>query len=108
MQKNYDSCQEDLASLYRQHGSLEQKLINLNEDKRNLEELSSEYSAYDLLMTCCHTNGISYDVIKKRLPLINSEISKILKFRKQILKFWKARFPSFFFGRLPQISRNFR
>jgi DNA repair exonuclease SbcCD nuclease subunit len=78
MQKNYDSCQEDLASLYRQHGSLEQKLINLNEDKRNLEELSSEYSAYDLLMTCCHTNGISYDVIKKRLPLINSEISKIL------------------------------
>ena len=78
MQKNYDNCQEDLASLYRQHGSLEQKLINLNEDKRNLEELSSEYSAYDLLMTCCHTNGISYDVIKKRLPLINSEISKIL------------------------------
>ena len=30
------------------------------------------------MMTCCHTNGISYDVIKKRLPLINAEISKIL------------------------------
>ena len=25
-----------------------------------------------------HSNGISYDIIKKRLPLINEEISKIL------------------------------
>ena len=25
-----------------------------------------------------HSNGISYDIIKKRLPLINSEVSKVL------------------------------
>ena len=29
-------------------------------------------------MKCMHPNGISYDIIKKRLPIINSEISKIL------------------------------
>jgi len=29
-------------------------------------------------MTCYHSNGISYDIIKKRLPLINAEIAKIL------------------------------
>jgi DNA repair exonuclease SbcCD ATPase subunit len=29
-------------------------------------------------MRCMHPNGISYDIIKRRLPLINNEISKIL------------------------------
>ena len=29
-------------------------------------------------MTCMHSNGISYDIIKKKLPVINEEISKIL------------------------------
>ena len=78
IQKDHDDCQEDLTHLYKQHGSLEQKLLTLREEEKTLEELSAEYSAYDLMMTCCHTNGISYDVIKKRLPLINAEISKIL------------------------------
>tara|TARA_A100001011_G_scaffold378734_1_gene443850 strand:+ start:9394 stop:12537 length:3144 start_codon:yes stop_codon:yes gene_type:complete len=78
MQKEHDNCQDDLTTLYKQHGSLEQKLLTLKEQEKTLEELSAEYSAYDLMMTCCHTNGISYDVIKKRLPLINAEISKIL------------------------------
>ena len=29
-------------------------------------------------MTCYHTSGISYEIIKKRLPKINEEIQKIL------------------------------
>ena len=29
-------------------------------------------------MTCCHPNGISYDIIKRKLPLINDEVSKVL------------------------------
>ena len=29
-------------------------------------------------MRCMHTNGISYDIIKKKLPIINDEISKTL------------------------------
>ena len=29
-------------------------------------------------MKCMHSNGISYDIIKKRLPIINEEVSKIL------------------------------
>ena len=42
------------------------------------ESLKTEYAAYDLLSTCCHPNGISYDIIKERLPIINQEIAKIL------------------------------
>ena len=29
-------------------------------------------------MTCCHPNGVSYEIIKNRLPFINEEIAKIL------------------------------
>ena len=29
-------------------------------------------------MVCCHPSGISYEIIKKKLPVINNEIQKIL------------------------------
>ena len=29
-------------------------------------------------MKCMHTSGISYDIIKKKLPVINNEVAKIL------------------------------
>ena len=53
-------------------------LKNLEDDKQELHNLREEFAAYDLFMRCMHSNGISYDVVKKRLPLINEEISKIL------------------------------
>jgi DNA repair exonuclease SbcCD nuclease subunit/ABC-type Na+ transport system ATPase subunit NatA len=77
-QTNLESCLEDTAGLYRQNGSLEEKLNSLNESYETLQQMRSDYSAYDLLMTCYHSNGISYDIIKRRLPLINVEIAKIL------------------------------
>ena len=40
--------------------------------------MQEQYSAYDLFMRCMHANGISYDIIKKRLPIINDEVAKIL------------------------------
>ena len=43
-----------------------------------MSELQEIYSAYDLFMRCMHTSGISYDIIKKKLPVINNEIAKIL------------------------------
>jgi len=71
-------CEEEMLELYKQHGSLEQKKINLQEQKQELSELQEIYSAYDLFMRCMHTSGISYDIIKKKLPVINNEIAKIL------------------------------
>ena len=57
---------------------MEQRLNNLVEQQTNLEDLRAKYTAYDLFMRCMHSNGISYDIIKKRLPIINDEISKVL------------------------------
>ena len=64
--------------LYKRVGSLEQKAENAREQQRELIELQHEYAAYDLFMNCMHPNGIAYDIIKKKIPVINQEIAKIL------------------------------
>ena len=73
-----NECQNQLLQCYKDNGSLEQKLKSLSEKKQNLIDLQEEYSAYDLFMRCMHSNGIAYDIIKKKLPAINDEIGKIL------------------------------
>tara|TARA_R100001594_G_scaffold7061_2_gene19490 strand:- start:5112 stop:8264 length:3153 start_codon:yes stop_codon:yes gene_type:complete len=74
----YDSCQKEVLELYKTNGSLEQQLNKVEEEQEEFKEMQEQYSAYDLYMRCMHANGIAYDIIKKRLPLINNEISKIL------------------------------
>tara|TARA_R110002020_G_scaffold196776_1_gene397776 strand:- start:513 stop:2840 length:2328 start_codon:yes stop_codon:yes gene_type:complete len=70
---------EDSINLHhRQLGSMEQKVEDLKEKKEELDEIREEYAAYDLFMRCTHSNGIAYDIIKKRLPVINTEIAKVL------------------------------
>jgi DNA repair exonuclease SbcCD ATPase subunit/DNA repair exonuclease SbcCD nuclease subunit len=77
-QKTLKDCEELMLNLYKEHGSLEQRLTSLKDDKQELEDLREEYSAYDLFMRCMHSSGISYDIIKKKLPVINNEIAKVL------------------------------
>ena len=59
-------------------GSLEQKLADLREKEQEVLDIRAEFAAYDLFMRCMHSNGIAYDIIKKRLPVINAEIAKVL------------------------------
>ena len=77
-QQTLKGCENLMLNLYKEHGSLEQKLSSLQEQKQELEDLREEYSAYDLFMRCMHSSGISYDIIKKKLPVINNEIAKVL------------------------------
>ena len=50
----------------------------MKDKKQELNEIREEYAAYDLFMRCAHSNGIAYDIIKKRLPVINEEIAKVI------------------------------
>jgi DNA repair exonuclease SbcCD ATPase subunit len=59
-------------------GSIKNKIETLNNEKQELENYRNEFAAYDYFMRCMHSNGISYEIIKKKLPVINTEISKIL------------------------------
>lgn len=71
-------CERELLSLYKLHGFSEHQIENLESEKTKCENLKSDYEAHDLYMRCMHPNGIAYNIIKKSLPTINSEISKIL------------------------------
>ncbi len=75
---NIEECENEVLFLHKNQGSLEQKLTHLKEQQEEYESLKEDFAAYHLLMTCCHPNGVSYEVIKKRLPYINQEIAKIL------------------------------
>ena len=74
----FEACNLELMDLYKEKGSLEQKLIQAKEQYEEYQNLRNDYAAYDLFLVCMHSNGISYDVIKKKLPLINDEVSKVL------------------------------
>lgn len=73
-----EKCENELLRLYKLHGFSEHRIENLENEKNKCENLKSDYEAHDLYMRCMHPNGIAYDIIKKSLPAINSEISKIL------------------------------
>jgi DNA repair exonuclease SbcCD ATPase subunit len=73
-----DDCSEEIIVLIKERGSLEQKLENLINQRQEMETMRDGFAAYDLYMRCMHTNGISLDVIKKKLPVINDEVSKVL------------------------------
>lgn len=69
---------EELMELHKEHGSVESKIENLEGAQQELADLQKRYAAYDLFMRCMHSNGIAYDIIKKKLPVINEEIAKVL------------------------------
>jgi len=73
-----EGCESDSQKLYREHGSLVNKKETLEREKVELANLRDEFLAYDLFLKTMHSNGIVYDIIKKRLPVINQEIAKIL------------------------------
>jgi len=64
--------------LYKLLGSEEQRIQSLKEQKVEFQNIQSEYASYDLFLRCMHPNGIAYDIIKQKLPVINEEIAKIL------------------------------
>ena len=78
VRKDFSLLKEQLVSLYTSIGREEQRNTELKTQKKYLVDMRDEFTSADLFMRCMHTNGISYDIIKKRLPIINDEVSKIL------------------------------
>jgi exonuclease SbcC len=73
-----DSCDKNVLEHVKILGSVEQKLKDLEKQKEELSTLRKQYEAYDLFLRCMHSDGITYGIIKKRLPVINNEIAKVL------------------------------
>lgn len=73
-----DACENESLEIVKMIGSCEQKIENLKEQKKEYSDLQNSYAAYDLYMQAMHPNGIAYDIIKKKIPVINQEIAKVL------------------------------
>ena len=73
-----NACDQKIMNLHKKHGSSEQKLLHMCQQHKEFQQLEQDFAAYHLFMVCCHPNGVSYEIIKERLPYINQEISKIL------------------------------
>jgi DNA repair exonuclease SbcCD ATPase subunit/predicted phosphodiesterase len=69
---------EELTKSHMKIGSLTEKVATLQGAKKELEDYRNQFAAYDYFMKATSTNGISYEIIKKKLPFINEEISAIL------------------------------
>jgi len=77
-EKQISKCEDALQDLLISHGGFVERVENIRKQQVDLQMLREEYEAFDLFMRCMHPNGISYDIIKKRLPIINDEIAKVL------------------------------
>jgi len=77
-ENQYSACEEEVSELSTKKGMLAEKVKNLEEQREELESLRDKYNSYDLLQKCMHNNGIVSDIIRKRLPILNAEMSKIL------------------------------
>lgn len=73
-----EDCNTKVLNLYKAVGSYEEKVANLKKQQDEFQEMQNEYSAYHLYMTCMHPNGIAFEIIRNKLPIINEEIAKIL------------------------------
>jgi DNA repair exonuclease SbcCD ATPase subunit/DNA repair exonuclease SbcCD nuclease subunit len=77
-QKACDRCQKQLLELMSEKGSTKRLIEEANEGLKKVKEAERDYIAYDLFVQATHPNGISYEVIKSMLSIINSEIASVL------------------------------
>ena len=71
-------CDDKVLSYMSEKGSATRAIQEAREKIEKIREAERDYIAYDVFVGATHANGISYEVIKSMLPVINSEIQKIL------------------------------
>ena len=71
-------CEKKMIELSKMQGNWESTLREIEQDEFELQRAQKDYSAYDLYKKAMGSNGVSLDIIKKELPVINDEIAKIL------------------------------
>jgi len=71
-------CDDKVLGFMSEKGSATRAIEEAKEKIEKIKEAERDYIAYDVFVQATHANGISYEVIKSMLPVINSEIQKIL------------------------------
>ena len=76
--KKLTACEDSIKKISREQIRWENELTELLKRDIELASAQKDYSAYDLYRKAMGSNGVSLDIIKKELPIINDEIAKIL------------------------------
>jgi DNA repair exonuclease SbcCD ATPase subunit/DNA repair exonuclease SbcCD nuclease subunit len=72
------SCESKVLEFMSEKGSTKRTIEEANEKLQQIADAERDYIAYDIFVKATHANGISYEVIKSMLPVINDEIQKVL------------------------------
>ena len=71
-------CDSKVLEFMSEKGSAKRTIEEAEERIQQIKDAERDYIAYDLFVQATHANGISYEVIKSMMPVINAEIQKIL------------------------------
>ena len=71
-------CDSKVLEFMSEKGSAKRTIEEAEERIKQIKDAERDYIAYDLFVQATHANGISYEVIKSMMPIINAEIQKIL------------------------------
>ena len=71
-------CDSKVLEFMSEKGSAKRIIEEAEERIQQIKDAERDYIAYDLFVQSTHANGISYEVIKSMMPVINAEIQKIL------------------------------
>ena len=78
IQDSLEECENNTFRLIANKSSYEERISLLKAQKKKYEDLKTQNVASELLKSCMDPNGISSDITKKYLPVINEEINKVL------------------------------
>ena len=73
-----EACNKKSMQLMSEEGSTRRLVEEAKEHIKQIDDAEKEFIAYDLYIQAMHANGVSYQVIKSMLPIINKEISSVL------------------------------
>jgi len=73
-----EKCDKKIQEYLVELGAVKHSIKVIRSDLAEQDALERGWIAYDLFMRCMHPNGIAYEVIKQKLPVINEEIQKCL------------------------------
>jgi DNA repair exonuclease SbcCD ATPase subunit/DNA repair exonuclease SbcCD nuclease subunit len=72
------NCDSKVLEFMSEKGSTKRTIEEAEEKLQQIADAERDYIAYDIFVKATHANGISYEVIKSMLPVINDEIQKVL------------------------------
>ena len=71
-------CDTLMKEFLIEEATMKEMIRSIHEERNEFKDVMNEYRAYDIYTTCMHPNGISYEIIQQKLPIINQEIAKVL------------------------------